>query len=178
MKIFSRAEGANRTRKMLENYILSHPGATISLLKRIFQIPIGSLRYHLDVLERKGIIIHQLINNTKRYYGIGTDKGLSDDQRRLIYLMKIRPGITQKELIKKTRLKRHVVKYNLKKLDEIDIIHVDQKGKEKCYYYMSSSDFKFNKEHLSLIAKYLRKEIDLKTYTALRKKLDKRGGPL
>lgn len=174
MKLFSRVDRADKTRRMLENYILSHPGATISVLKKIFQISIGSLRYHLDVLERKDIITHKLINNTKRYYGIGSDKGLSNDQRRLIYLMKIRPGITQKELIKKTKLKRHVVKYNLKKLDEMDIIHADQKGKKKCYYYMSTSDFKFNKEHLSLIAKYLNKEIDLKTYTALREELDKR----
>lgn len=172
MKLFSRADRADKTRRMLENYIFSHQGATISVIKKIFQIPISSLRYHLDVLERKGIITHKLIKNTKRYYGVGSDKVLSDDQKRLIYLMKIRPGITQKELIKKTRLKRHVVKYNLKKLDEMDIIHIDQKGTKKCYYFMSTSDFKFNKEHLSLIAKYLNKEIDLKTYTALRTEID------
>jgi len=153
---------------------MQHPGATISVLVKIFQIPSGTIKYHLDVLEKDGKIRHKLLKNRKRYYGIGEGARLSEEQRALLNIIRRRPGITQKEIIERTRHKRHTIRYNLKRLDEMDIIHVHRMGKNNLYYPMSTSEFRYNREHLDLISSYLLKEIDLDKYIDLKKELDKR----
>jgi len=172
MRPLKKVDKTHKTRTMLHHYITKHPGATTGSLSKIFQTPLGTIKYHLDVLEKEGMIEHRLEKRRRRYYGIGPAGGLTDDQKRLIYIIRTNPGIGQKEITRRVGQKRHVVKYNLKKLCECDVIHVEKRGRRSIYYHMSSADLKYNREHVKLISRFLHKEIDLDSYMDLKKLLD------
>ena len=174
----------HNTRKMLINHILTYPGVSFGTIKQVFNLPDGTLRYHLNYLESKKEIKSQLVRGNRCYYpnkeiifdsnsqsNIGVHR-LNDNQERLLDTVKRYPGITQKELMISTGLARVTVGQNIKKLIDFGIVRREQNGRNTCYFFISNVEL-VDKIRRRLITKFLNNEIDEQTFLALKKKLDR-----
>jgi predicted transcriptional regulator len=173
----------HETRKKIYNHILTYPGVSFSIIKTILGLTDSTLRYHLKYLESKNEIKSSIEGNKRCYYAIhrvivdskiksnhGTYK-LNPTQETLINTIHHHPGITQKELILKTRLKKITVAYNVNKLVKFGMIQKEKFGKHVNYFYMT--DDKLRKKLIQkLILKLINREIDEHTFLILKKKLD------
>lgn len=172
------------TRKMIINHILTYPGVSFATIKRLFNLPDGTLRYHLNYLESKKEIKSYVIGRNKCYYPIKKSifdsrseteirvQKLNDAQDRLLETIRRYPGITQKELIYTTGFKRLTVGQNIKKLIDFGVIRKEPNGRNMCYFYISDAELN-DRIRKRLITKFLNNEIDEQTFLALKRKLDK-----
>ncbi len=173
----------HETRKKIYNHILAYPGVSFNIIKNVLDLTDGTLRYHLKYLEGKNEIrtskmgkikcyypVHQTILGSRFQSGSGQYK-LSDTNERLINIIQRQPGITQKEIILKTRLKKITAVYNINKLVKLGLIKKEKNGKIVHYYYMTDEDLR-KKILNKLIKKLLDREIDEHTFLIIKKRLD------
>lgn len=170
-------------RKMIFNHILTYPGVSFHVLKNIFSITSGTLRYHLEYLEKAKRILANVEKGKRCYYPLKDDievsklfenrpraYSLNDTQQKLLNLIKRNPEITQKRLIQKTGLSRFTVSYNMRKFIDLGLIKKSNNAKNVCYEYMTDELLK-HEVLLRLTMKLLDKEIDERAFIKLRKKL-------
>lgn len=172
----------NRTRKMIFNHISTHPGVSFSIIKKVFDLTESTLRYHLNYLESHKEIKSNIVGKNKCYYlnqnyifnpRIDTEPSayrLNRNQELLISAIQHHPGITQKELLFKTGLKRITLAQNIRKLLDYGVVRKEPNGRFICYYYISDKELR-EKILKRLITKLLNDEIDEKTFLALKRKL-------
>ncbi len=179
--------GANvnehKTRKMIFNHITTHPGVSFGIIKKVFELSDGTLRYHLNYLENRNEIKSSIIANNKCYYPVQSYifdnrpksefrfHKLNKNQERLIDTVKRYPGINQKELIIRTGMKRITVSYNLNKLMDFGVIRKEPNGRNVYYYFITEFELK-KKVMKKLMMKFLNYEIDEKTFIELKRKLE------
>ena len=174
----------HKTRKLIYNHILSFPGISFSRIKKILDMPGSTLRYHLNYLENKNEIKSSLIGKNKCYYPLQNTrniykpkfnnklKKINTTQEKILNIIKQNPGITQKELIIKTRLSRLIIKYNIKKLIYFGIVRKNQIGRNVCYNYIQEDEIR-NEVIKGLVNMLLNNEIDEQTFLNLKRKLEK-----
>lgn len=173
----------HETRKKIYNHILAYPGVSFNIIKNVLNLTESTLRYHLKYLEGKNEIkssktgkircyypVHRTILESKTESKSGQYK-LNITHERLINLIKHQPGITQKELIMKTRLKKMTIIYNIKKLVKLDLVQKEKNGKIIHYYYMTDEELR-KKILGKLIKKLIDHEIDEHTFLVIKKRLD------
>ena len=174
----------NKTRKLIFNHIAAYPGVSYSTLKKVLDIPVGTLRYHLNYLVRhvgikfevqKGkrlyYVSHEIITDLGLRNGQATDFKLSTTQEKLLKAIKHYPGISQKELIRMTGVKQFTGTNNLRKLLSLNLIRKYKNGQNVCYEYMTDDELKY--EILKrLLIKLIKKEIDEETFLRLKRKLE------
>ena len=167
--------------KILGYLTAAGDGAHYSDIKKGLGLENGSASYHLDRLEKEGLIISRRQGIYKIFYlkaqkASGVKK-MSHTGDSLVELIKERPGITQKEICKETGLKQTTVSYNLTKMVRNgEIESTDENG--IIYYYpraeLSSSprtDELTNDERLKILEdRFLKGEISEETYKDLKKK--------
>ena len=173
----------HETRKMLYHHVLTYPGVSFNILKNIFNLSEGTLRYHMDYLEKGKRIISDIENGQRCFYPFRNELVVTDlfenkprkykftkTQLQLLNIIKRYPAISQKELIKKTNLSRFTISYNIRKF--IDIGLIKKTNNEKHVYYEYMTDEVLRQEILlRLTMKLLRKEISEKEFFELKQKL-------
>lgn len=143
----------NETRRSIYKHILNYPGVQFTVLKDIFGIPEGTLRYHLRYLERKDQVRSVVENGRRCFYAAGTSssrisglnessQNLSPVQEQILKSVRKRKGITQRELCSLTKLNRFTLMYNIKKIISMGIIRTYKRGREVHYEYISPSTMK------------------------------------
>ena len=171
------------TRKMIYHHILTYPGVQYNILKDIFDLKDGTLRYHLEYLEKAERILSDIENGKRCYYPLQNEivvsnrfgkkpykNNFTSTQLKILTTIKRNPGISQKELIKKTALSRFTVSYNLRKF--IGMGFVKRSNNENSVYYEYMTDELLRREVLvRLTLKLLNKEIDEKTFNEIKNKL-------
>jgi predicted transcriptional regulator len=173
----------HETRKMIYNHVLTYPGVSYLTLKNIYNLTAGTLRYHLEYLIKADRILVGIENGKRCYYPLKNDVVVSDQfgnrpsgysltktQQKILNTIKQTPGITQKELIRKTNLSRFRVGYNINKFIELGFVKKSNNGKHVIYEYMTDELLK-HEILLRLAMKLLNKEIDEKTFNELKDKL-------
>lgn len=173
----------HKTRRMIYNHIEAHPGVTYLTIKRVFDLTDSTLRYHLRYLENEDEIKRTLDGRQKCFYPRHNiifnikvrDKpetyNLNHYQERIIDTIKRNPGITQRELVLTTNLKRFNITYNLKKLLDFGVVQRVTSGRNSCYYFIS--DIELRKNIIKqLILKLINHEINEETFLMLKKKLE------
>jgi predicted transcriptional regulator len=173
----------NKSRRMIFNHIINHPGVSFSIIKQVFGLTESTLRYHLNYLETRNEIRSIIHDRNKCYYPnqkhifdtrieseLSIQK-LNPIQERLINTIQLNPGVTQKDLIFKTKLKRITIAQNLKKLLDFGILRKEPNGRLVCYYFITDAELR-EKVLKKLITMLLNDEIDEKTFLALKRKLD------
>lgn len=154
-------------RNRILNYIQLHPRISRTNIKKVLGISESTLRYHLRVLEKNGLIKCKFEDSKEIIYST-TDESTKDfsvSRDRIIYTIKNNNGISQKDLIIKTRLDRAIVSKQVKKLVKTQIIVTEKKGREVYHYYRPLKDIR------EIIKKYALGMIDEDAYWELVKNL-------
>lgn len=131
-------------------HVLDAPGLHLSELLRRFPLAPSTVRYHLDQLERMGLLTRMEEGGYVRYYarlggGTGPKDALSRDDKRLVALLRQRAPAaivhhlleageaSQGELATAARMSPSALAYHLKKLLEADLVAARREGKETRY---------------------------------------------
>ncbi len=172
----------NRTRKMVLNYVDEHPGSTLPEIKRVLQIPEGTLRYHIDYLSREDRIFSRKKKGKRCYYPseLGGRNALlsrdpdeiSREQSRILDTIKDEPGISYRDILKRTNLSRNMLSRNLGSLKRKGVVWQIKNGGEAGYEHIT--DRGLRKEMLKLLVmRLLEGDIDEETFMSLKDEINK-----
>ena len=174
----------HKTRKMVYNYISAHPGAAFGTIQSVFDLTVGTLRYHLGYLEKHRLLTSRLNGGHKCYYptndtgsGLGNHPGLdmntlTEPQKTILDLIQQRPGIQIGELETSTGLDRRVIQYNLERLRGLKIVWKVGNGRNTRYEYVTNERLREDLAKL-LMVKFLNDEIDEETYLVLKGQVER-----
>ncbi len=174
----------HKTRRVVYNYISKHPGVSFGTIMGVLDLTEGTLRYHLNYLERGKKIQSKSKGKYRCYYSNRKVKSslkqipgfdlhtLTKPQQRILTLIQQHPGIPVRDLVKLTKLNKRDLQYNLKKLRDDMIIWKVGNGRNTGYEYVTKDKLRSEMFKL-LIVKFLNNEIDEETYLLLKAELKK-----
>jgi len=172
----------NPKRGRLYQLISSDPGITFKKLSQQVSYSVGTLQYHLRILQKEEMIRKEMTNGERSYYAfetrsqgpghisswIGKSRQLSELQRKLLKMITSNPEITQNELADALKINRFILYYHLKCLMDRDLITKNKVGREVQYSRIDEGEMK-KKLLLELIDELLSDRIDEQTYQNLKK---------
>jgi predicted transcriptional regulator len=171
------------TRKLINNYVVEHPGVTIKVLSRTLGLNLGTVRYHLENLVREEVLISRKEGGLRRYFSSmvsyssltpnARERNISRNQERVLKLIEGNPGITRKEIKNSLDITGKGLTYVLQRLRSSRMIwevrRVDTIGFEVI------TREKLMDEILVMLARRLvRGEIDERTYLELKDEIGKK----
>ncbi len=113
------------SRKAIHDCVAAHAGAHLRDVARRCDMPLGTTLYHLDCLERAGLVVARRDGRYKRYFthaGVGRREKevLSllrhDAPRRIVYALLPGPGMTQRELCQVIGVSRSTLSFHVNRL--------------------------------------------------------------
>jgi len=119
--------------------IYANPGENYSNIKKILNLPNGTLTYYLKSLEKEGMIRFERDGFLKRFYPtigrISKDiLELTEIQKGIYNLIQKNPGISQKDISSKLKISLQRVNYHIQLLIDARIIKIIREGKiTKCF---------------------------------------------
>jgi predicted transcriptional regulator len=129
-----------RTRGLIQGYIMANPGCNYTLLRDNLDLADGTLTYHLQVLEREGFVYSIREGLFRCFYPTGLPpprRGklhLSDTQADIVRICKRIPGITVGEIATAMNRRPNVISYHLKLLNEGGLITLEEDGRHVRVY--------------------------------------------
>jgi len=134
---------ALENRRRIYEFILDNPGLHLRTISRDLGMKMGTLRHHVDYLEKQGILSSKKEGNLKIYFIAGKlsagDRNISPllQQKRfrdIILITIIHPGLTHKEIAKRLGLKPSTLSKYVKILEKRNIIYHERFEKERRYH--------------------------------------------
>ena len=133
--------------KVLESYnrgrvfefIELNPGAHFNGILAALGLNNGSLVYHLEVLQREGLVRSRQEGMYRRFYPRGTEppplleNGTTEAQQRVLKTIEEMPGITQKELARFLGLRQSTLAYQIERLAAMGYIEGVRVGRHVAY---------------------------------------------
>ena len=132
---------SNRLRKRIYVYVQNNPGEHFRAILVNLNLTNGTLAHHLYTLEKENLIRSQRDGLYRRFYPAGyhidEDRvSLSPIQKKIVELIQVKPGLSQKEISEELSVSNSTVNYNIKALKEKGQIVVKKSGKST-YIYIS-----------------------------------------
>lgn len=132
------------TRNQVMNYLKEHPGAHFKLISRGVATPPGTLRHHLNYLEREGLVRINYEGMYKRYFPTGAhldpDKIEKGNREAIIQVLGRYPGISQVDLRSIVGIPKQTLSYHIKKLQEDGKLEKKKKGPSILLFLASRTD--------------------------------------
>jgi len=128
------------SRGRVYQFIELNPGEHFNAVRKALDLNIGTATYHLDVLERSGIIRSRLDGIYKRFYPANmpipplNGNGVSEVQQRVLTVIKESPGISQKEIAALFGIRQSTLNYQVTKLEEKGLVKAQRKGRKVQYF--------------------------------------------
>jgi len=131
----------NEHRRTIYNFVKKNPGLHMRELQRRLKIPLSTLEYHLDYLERKEILS---IEDDRRYCRYFAEKHSPEEKnllsalrqkrlREIILLVLSEKLVSFKELSSELKISDSTLSYYLCFLVEKDILAKERIAAETCY---------------------------------------------
>jgi predicted transcriptional regulator len=135
-------------RKRIYDYILKYPGLNSREISKKLDIPKSTLLYHLNYLNKKGLIIEKNGGGCIRYF-VSNKMGVIDEKlfamlrkriiRHILIVLASYRVCTQAEIVKYLKndfnIKKHptTIAFHLDKLIEMGVVECVPNGREKIY---------------------------------------------
>ena len=133
-------------RGQIYGFIKTNPGVHYNQILRKVGVKNGTLSYHLGVLEKTELIQSRREGLKYRVFyptGMSFPKSerfrLTALQIQIIESLKRQPGITQKELAHLLEQKPQTINYNMKVLDQANLVSVIKKGRHTTCFAVEQS---------------------------------------
>jgi len=133
-------------RGQIYGFIKTNPGVHYNQILRKVGVKNGTLSYHLGVLEKTELIQSRREGLKYRvFYPTGMNFPKSERFRltalqiQIIDSLKRQPGITQKELARLLDQKPQTINYNMKVLDQANLVSVVKKGRRTTCFAVEQS---------------------------------------
>lgn len=134
-------EPNSNTTKVLQ-FIRDNPGCHMRYVKREVKMSMGTIQYHLNLLEKQGKIVSENQNFHKYYFPVGLFKIEEreilkilnqETAREIIMIILEKRDPTQAEIAKHVGIAASSINWHLKRIEETGIIEHVQEGKFKKY---------------------------------------------
>ena len=131
-----------KKRRVLYQHILQNPGLHLRALERDMKMGLGDLRYHLEFLEKEGLIMTASDGYRKSYFpgkrefsGYKALLGLlrQSKPRMILLLLLNAEEAGFDDLRRKVGVSKSTLSFHLKKLEEAKILVVREMGQRKVY---------------------------------------------
>jgi predicted transcriptional regulator len=136
----------NAQRKRIMDYITDNPGIHYRAILSGLDLPMGSLSYHLNRLEKGQYIKSRQDGMYRRFYVKSTRTEmkffLSDIQESILQVIKENQGISQSKIANKINVSRKVVNYHVNILDRAGLIFVESRGRESACFISEAKSVK------------------------------------
>ena len=126
-------------RYSIHGLIIDRPGIHLAVILEALGLPIGVVTHHLDALERENFIRSVADGKLRRYYSTDTrppgDAAMALEHVReaLLALVRARPGISQKEIIREMGVDRESVVLGLLDLVRQGALNRSRAGRHAVY---------------------------------------------
>jgi predicted transcriptional regulator len=130
----------NFIRGQIYGYIKANPGDHYNSIKRALDIDNGVFTYHLNVLEREGLIKSRRSGMYRCFYPIAAKipeengSGLNETQLLIVEKIKETPGISQKDIASLLGVSPSTIDYHIRKLISTNIVRSERIGMRIKYY--------------------------------------------
>ena len=142
----------SNTLKVLQ-YIQQNPGSHLRKIKKELELSMGTVQYHLNLLEKNGKTISERHNLHRHYFPVGMFgnneknvlKILNQETTREILLFIIeKRDPTQTDIVEHAKISAPSVNWQIKRLVKIGLINVISDGKYKRYSILGNSTYIIN----------------------------------
>ncbi len=129
----------NYNRGRVYEYIELNPGTHFNALLAALGMNNGALVYHLEVLQKEGLVASRQEGMYRRFYPRGTEmpplleNGTTEAQLRVLKAIQEMPGITQKELARFLGLRQSTLAYQIDRLGAMGYIAAEKRGRKVHY---------------------------------------------
>lgn len=130
-------------RNQIYNLVKSSPGLHFRELKRQTDLAIGSLQYHLDILEKFNFIKTKRKGKFVRYFPFAFEENVEEERllallrdnniKKICLVLLTKRRVTNKRLAKLLELSPSTVSFHLKKLQEAELIRKKQMGRKTIF---------------------------------------------
>jgi predicted transcriptional regulator len=133
------------TRRRVYSHIQENPGVHYRAILYNLDLKMGVLSHHIKTLEREGFVKSVPDGLYKRFYPSGYNVDLSYQlsgvQKTVYSVIKENPGISQSNIARLLGINRMLVNYHVKKLQERNLIRMQQdEGRKNIYCYAVQQD--------------------------------------
>ena len=133
-------EPNSNTTRVLQ-FIQENPGCHLRQIKRELEMSMGTIQYHLNLLDKQGKVSSERHNLHKYYFPIGLFeqnekdilKILNQDTAREILLIILEKKPTQTDIANTIKISSASVNWHIKRLVELGLILEQKEGKFKRY---------------------------------------------
>ena len=128
----------NKKRGMVVGYLAANPAANFAAIRADLGMAIGTLTYHLWVLEKEGEIKSWRDGRFRRYAPSGhrvaeMQPRLTDIELLLLKRIHEAPGLTQKELAKDVGVSQPAISYHISRMAQMGVVAVERRGRANRY---------------------------------------------
>ena len=131
----------NEHRRIIYEYVKENPGLHMRELQRRLELPLSTLEYHLDYLEKNDILSQE---DDRRYCRYFSEEYSQEEKillsalrqkrlREIILLVLSERNLCFKDLINEVSIAESTLSHYLKLLTEREIIIKEKIGTENCY---------------------------------------------
>ncbi|MFO7836774.1 MAG: helix-turn-helix domain-containing protein [Candidatus Thorarchaeota archaeon] len=130
-------------RRDLYEVLCENPGTYLLELVNILESPLGTLSWHLRVLEREGLIKSMKFAGKRIYYpkmlrSTDAEKAYltlrSDTAQEIFAHIVNKPGCYQKEMAEAIGVHHDTIRWHVARMQEVGLVRVEKKGRRKNHY--------------------------------------------
>ncbi len=131
------------TRRKIYEEIVMNPGLHFRELQKRLDMPLGMLEYHLNVLEKEGVIVSKMDGKYKRYFAntsmnreerkiMGSLR--SEIQRKIVIFLIENGKSRHSDIASGINITPSTLSYHISKLVKNGIVGKESEGREVFYY--------------------------------------------
>ncbi len=132
----------NSNTKRVLQFIQQNPGSHLRQIKKELKISMGTVQYHLQLLEKDGKIISEKQTLFRHYFPVGLFQNnekmvlkilKQETAREILMIIIERSNPTQTDLVNRLEISAASVSLNLRNLIELGLVKENRDGKYKRY---------------------------------------------